>query len=145
MRERTAPEIAAGLTRNSSAQLARRQPARVAREQCHEDAGRHARHAGLDQRRGEALDEAPDPVTAHRRVAYVAGESLLWPSMTLEFLARVHGGTDVAYRDALVERFRLDTRKKIRALSKGNRQKVQLIAAFATRAPCSRRPHGSST
>ena len=43
-------------------------------------------------------------------------------------------GTDVAYRDELVERFQLDTRKKIRALSKGNRQKVQLIAALATRA-----------
>jgi ABC-2 type transport system ATP-binding protein len=53
---------------------------------------------------------------------------------TFEFLARLHHGTDVAYRDVLVERFKLDTRKKIRALSKGNRQKVQLIAALATRA-----------
>jgi ABC-2 type transport system ATP-binding protein len=53
---------------------------------------------------------------------------------TLEFLARLHGGTDVSYRDVLVERFQLDTRKKIRAMSKGNRQKVQLIAALATRA-----------
>jgi ABC-2 type transport system ATP-binding protein len=52
----------------------------------------------------------------------------------LEFLARLHGGTDIAYRDVLVERFQLETRKKIRALSKGNRQKVQLIAALATRA-----------
>ncbi len=41
---------------------------------------------------------------------------------------------DAAYRDVLVERFQLDTRKKVRALSKGNRQKVQLVAAFATRA-----------
>ena len=84
------------------------------------------------------VDAWGDPVTAHRRVAYVAGEPFLWPSMTgaetLEFLARLHGGTDVAYRDTLVERFQLDTRKKVRALSKGNRQKVQLIAAFATRA-----------
>ena len=53
---------------------------------------------------------------------------------TFEFLARLHGGTDVAYRDELIERFQLDPRKKIRALSKGNRQKVQLIAALATRA-----------
>jgi ABC-2 type transport system ATP-binding protein len=79
-----------------------------------------------------------DPVAAHRRVAYVSGEPFLWPSMTgaetLEFMARLHGGTDRAYRDALVERFALDTSKKIRALSKGNRQKVQLIAALATRA-----------
>jgi ABC-2 type transport system ATP-binding protein len=53
---------------------------------------------------------------------------------TFEFLARLHGETDVAYRDTLVERFQLDTRKKVRALSKGNRQKVQLVAALATRA-----------
>jgi ABC-2 type transport system ATP-binding protein len=79
-----------------------------------------------------------DPVAAHRRVAYVSGEPFLWPSMTgaetLELMARLRGGTDRAYRDALVERFALDTSKKIRALSKGNRQKVQLIAALATRA-----------
>ena len=84
------------------------------------------------------LDAWGDPVSAHRRVAYVAGEPFLWPALTsaetFEFLGRLHGGTDVAYRDVLVERFRLDTRKKIRALSKGNRQKVQLIAALATRA-----------
>jgi ABC-2 type transport system ATP-binding protein len=79
-----------------------------------------------------------DPVTAHRRVAYVAGEPFLWPALTaqetLEFLARLHGGTDSAYREALIERFQLDAYKKIRALSKGNRQKVALIAALATRA-----------
>ena len=79
-----------------------------------------------------------DPVNAHRRVAYVAGEPFLWPSMTaaetLEFLARLHGGTDRAYRDELTKLFQLETSKKVRALSKGNRQKVQLIAALATRA-----------
>jgi ABC-2 type transport system ATP-binding protein len=84
------------------------------------------------------VDAWADPVSAHRRVAYVSGEPFLWPSLTsaetFEFLARLHGGIDVAYRDELVERFRLDTRKKVRALSKGNRQKVQLIAALATRA-----------
>jgi len=84
------------------------------------------------------VDSWADPVTAHRRVAYVAGEPLLWPALTsaetFEFLARLHGGTDVAYRDQLVQRFELDTGKKVRALSKGNRQKVQLIAALATRA-----------
>jgi ABC-2 type transport system ATP-binding protein len=84
------------------------------------------------------IDAWRDPVSAHRRVAYVAGEPFLWPSLTsaetFEFLARLHGGTDVKYRETLVERFRLDTRKKIRAMSKGNRQKVQLIAALATRA-----------
>jgi ABC-2 type transport system ATP-binding protein len=79
-----------------------------------------------------------EPVRAHRRVAYVAGEPFLWPSLTgeetLEFLARLHGGTDRAYRDLLVDRFALETSKKVRALSKGNRQKVQLIAALGTRA-----------
>jgi ABC-2 type transport system ATP-binding protein len=84
------------------------------------------------------LDAWSDPVRAHARTAYVAGEPFLWPSLTsdetFEFLARLHRGTDVAYRDVLVERFQLDTRKKIRTLSKGNRQKVQLIAALATRA-----------
>ncbi len=84
------------------------------------------------------VDAWGDPVRAHQRVAYVAGEPFLWPAMTgaqtLEFLARLHGGTDKAYRDELVQRFDLDTGKKVRALSKGNRQKVQLIAALATRA-----------
>jgi ABC-2 type transport system ATP-binding protein len=84
------------------------------------------------------IDAWGDAVRAHRRVAYVAGEPFLWPALTgaetFEYLARLHGGTDVAYRDQLVERFQLDTSRKVRALSKGNRQKVQLIAALATRA-----------
>jgi|SRR5450759_1898589 ABC-2 type transport system ATP-binding protein len=84
------------------------------------------------------IDAWRHPVQAHRRVAYVAGEPFLWPSLTgeetFEFLARVRGGTDRAYRELLVQRFQLDTAKRIRALSKGNRQKVQLIAAFASRA-----------
>jgi len=84
------------------------------------------------------IDAWGDPVAAHRHVAYVAGEPFLWPAMTaeetFEFLARLRGGVDVAYRDALIDRFQLDTRKKVRALSKGNRQKVLLIAALASRA-----------
>jgi len=84
------------------------------------------------------IDSWGDPVSAHRRVAYVAGEPFLWPALTgeetLEFLARLHGSTDRAYRETLVQRFQLDTSRKVRALSKGNRQKVQLIAALATRA-----------
>ncbi|MGZ4249709.1 MAG: ATP-binding cassette domain-containing protein [Solirubrobacteraceae bacterium] len=79
-----------------------------------------------------------DPVAAHRRVAYVAGEPFLWPSMTaeetFEFLARLHGDCDRTYRKQLVDRFQLEASKKVRALSKGNRQKVQLIAALSTRA-----------
>src|SRR5690348_9104711 len=78
------------------------------------------------------VDAWRDPVAAHRRVAYVAGEPFLWPGLTsaetFVYLARLHGSTDAAYRQALVERFQLDTDKKVRALSKGNRQKVQLVA-----------------
>jgi ABC-2 type transport system ATP-binding protein len=84
------------------------------------------------------IDAWRNPVEAHRRVAYVAGEPFLWPALnaaeTLEFLARLHGSIDAEYRDVLVDRFKLDTSKRIRALSKGNRQKVQLVFAFATRA-----------
>jgi ABC-2 type transport system ATP-binding protein len=85
------------------------------------------------------IDATHDPVTAHRHLAYVAGEPMLWPSLTgaetLEYLANLRGGdVDVEYREQLIERFKLDTGKKVRALSKGNKQKVQLIAALATRA-----------
>ena len=84
------------------------------------------------------LNAWSDAPAAHRRVAYVAGEPFLWPAMTsaetFEFLARLHGGADTTYRDLLIARFKLDTAKKVRALSKGNRQKVQLIAALASRA-----------
>jgi ABC-2 type transport system ATP-binding protein len=98
--------------------------------------GLHRPTAGGAQLFG--LDAWRDPVPAHRRVAYVAGEPFLWPSLTsaetFEFLASVRGGQDVAYRDALMERFQVDPDKKVRALSKGNRQKIQLVAAFASRA-----------
>lgn len=98
--------------------------------------GLHRPSAGRAELFG--LDAWRDPVEAHRRVAYVAGEPFLWPNLTgaetFEFLACIRGGTDAAYRDRLTDRFRLDPDKKVRALSKGNRQKVQLIAAFATRA-----------
>jgi len=98
--------------------------------------GLHRPSAGRAELFG--VDAWSDPVRAHERVAYVAGEPFLWPSMTgaetLEYVGRLHGSVDVRYRDQLVERFQLDTRKKVRALSKGNRQKVQLVAALATRA-----------
>jgi len=84
------------------------------------------------------VDAWRDPVRAHRRVAYIAGEPSLWPQLTtketLEFLARVHGDVDLAYRKVLIDRFQVDPAKKVRALSKGNRQKIQLVHAFSTRA-----------
>jgi ABC-2 type transport system ATP-binding protein len=98
--------------------------------------GLHRPSAGSAQLFG--IDATRDPVAAHRHVAYVAGEPFLWPALTsaetFEYLARLRGGADVAYREELVRRFKLDVDKKVRALSKGNRQKVQLIAALASRA-----------
>jgi len=80
-----------------------------------------------------------DVEQAHRQLAYVPADVALWPSLTgaetLELLARVGPGTDVPYRSELVERFALEVDKPSRAYSTGNRQKVALIAAFATRAP----------
>lgn len=84
------------------------------------------------------VDVQDDPVTAHRRVAYVAGETNLWPSLTgaetLALLGRLQGRVDGAYRDELIERFALDPSKKVRSYSKGNRQKVGLIAGLMSRA-----------
>ncbi|MGA9161311.1 MAG: ABC transporter ATP-binding protein [Actinomycetota bacterium] len=84
------------------------------------------------------IDGQAHPVEAHRRVAYVPGEADLWPSLsgieTLHLLGRVQGKVDVAYRDRLLERFDFDPSKKVRAYSKGNRQKLILIAGLMTRA-----------
>ncbi len=83
----------------------------------------------------DVTSEAPD---VHRRLAYVPGEASLWPGLTgaetLALLGRVHGRVDEEYRDALIERFDFDPSKKVRAYSKGNRQKLSLIAALMTRA-----------
>ena len=82
------------------------------------------------------LDCQRQAVEAHRRLAYVAGEANLWPSLTgmdtLHLLGRVQGQVDAAYRDELIARFDLDPGKKVRAYSKGNRQKLLLIAALMT-------------
>ncbi len=84
------------------------------------------------------LDSQRDAVEAHRRLAYVPGEANLWPSLTgaetLHLLGQIQGRTDIAYRDELIKRFDLDPSKKVRAYSKGNRQKVLLIAGLMSRA-----------
>jgi ABC-2 type transport system ATP-binding protein len=84
------------------------------------------------------IDCQADPVAAHRRVAYVPGEVSLWPSLTgeetLHLLGRVQGTVDAAYRDRLVDRFELDVTRRVRSYSKGNRQKLILIAGLMTRA-----------
>ncbi|WP_305852271.1 ABC transporter ATP-binding protein [Blastococcus sp. PRF04-17] len=80
-----------------------------------------------------------DVERAHAQLAYVPADVALWPSLTgqecLDLLAGVGPGTDLAYRDELIARFQLDPGKRARTYSTGNRQKVALVAAFATRAP----------
>ncbi|WP_326943402.1 ABC transporter ATP-binding protein [Amycolatopsis sp. NBC_01307] len=77
-----------------------------------------------------------DATELHRRLAYVPGDVTLWPNLTggevIDLLGRLRGGLDAGRRDALVERFDLDPRKKGRTYSKGNRQKVALVAALAS-------------
>jgi ABC-2 type transport system ATP-binding protein len=77
-----------------------------------------------------------DAVTLHRRLAYVPGEVNLWPNLSggevIDLLGDLRGGLDRSRREALLERFQLDPTKKIRSYSKGNRQKVALVAAFAS-------------
>ncbi len=72
----------------------------------------------------------------HRRLAYVPGEVSLWPNLTggevIDLLGRLRGGLDRARRAELVERFELDPAVRARAYSKGNRQKVALVAALAS-------------
>ena len=77
-----------------------------------------------------------DAVVLHRRLAYVPGEVNLWPNLTggevIDLLGALRGGLDRTRRSALLERFQLDPTKQCRAYSKGNRQKVALVAAFAS-------------
>jgi len=85
------------------------------------------------------FDTDAGDVAAHRRLAYVPADVALWPQLTgaetLDLLAATGVGVDRAYRDELVRRFDLDASKPARTYSTGNRQKVALVAAFATRAP----------
>ena len=80
-------------------------------------------------------DPWADAAELHRRLAYVPGDVALWPGLTggetIDVLGRLRGGIDKRKRDELLERFDLDPRKKGRSYSKGNRQKVALVAAFA--------------
>src|SRR6266498_4033520 len=79
-----------------------------------------------------------DAVRLHRRLAYVPGDVSLWPKLSggeiIDVFGRLRGDLDLAKRDELLERFELDPTKKARTYSKGNRQKVALVAALASRA-----------
>jgi ABC-2 type transport system ATP-binding protein len=89
---------------------------------------------------GEALLLGGDPWTdatqLHRRLAYVPGDVMLWPNLTggevIDLLGRLRGGLDERKKEGLLERFDLDPTKKGRTYSKGNRQKVALIAALSS-------------
>ncbi|GAA0505345.1 tetronasin ABC transporter ATP-binding protein [Paractinoplanes deccanensis] len=91
-----------------------------------------------DAGRAEILGGEPwrDAVALHRRLAYVPGEVNLWPNLTggevIDLLGDLRGGIDARRRDRLLDRFQLDPAKRIRAYSKGNRQKVALVAAFSS-------------
>jgi len=77
-----------------------------------------------------------DAVELHRRLAYVPGDTNLWPTLTggevIDLLGRLRGGIDERRRAELIDRFDLDPTKKARTYSKGNRQKVALVAALAS-------------
>jgi len=79
-----------------------------------------------------------DAVTLHKRLAYVPGDVALWPNLTggqiIDVLGRLTGGLDATRRAQMIERFQLDPSKKASTYSKGNRQKVALVAALASNA-----------
>src|SRR5687768_14613410 len=81
-------------------------------------------------------DPWTDATDLHRRLAYVPGDVTLWPDLSggevIDLLGRLRGGIDAQRRSSLLERFELDPRKKGRTYSKGNRQKVALVAALAS-------------
>ncbi|MDX3661818.1 ABC transporter ATP-binding protein [Streptomyces sp. ID05-26A] len=81
-------------------------------------------------------DPWKDTAALHRRLAYVPGDVNLWPNLTggevIDLLGRLRGGLNKARRAELLERFELDPRKKGRTYSKGNRQKVALVAALSS-------------
>jgi ABC-2 type transport system ATP-binding protein len=81
-------------------------------------------------------DSWRDAVALHRRLAYMPGDVTLWPGLTggevIDLLGRMRGGLDQGHRAELLERFELDPSKKSRTYSKGNRQKVALVAALAS-------------
>lgn len=91
-----------------------------------------------DSGRASVLGGDPwnDAVTLHRRLAYVPGDVSLWPTLSggeaIDLFARLRGGFDRSRRDELIERFDLDPTKKGRTYSKGNRQKVAIVAALAS-------------
>lgn len=83
------------------------------------------------------MDAQHDKIHVHEHIAYVPGEATLWPSLTgkqtLHLLGKIHGSVDEAYKENLISMFQFDPDKKVRTYSKGNKQKINLIAAFMCR------------
>jgi ABC-2 type transport system ATP-binding protein len=83
------------------------------------------------------IETTADPVSIHRRIGYIPGEFALYDRLTggqtLEYFGNLRGGVDKAYRASLVERFDLDTSRKFKEYSKGNKQKVGLVIALQHR------------
>ena len=81
-------------------------------------------------------DPWDDAVELHKRIAYVPGDVNLWPNLTggeaIDLFGRLRGGLDNKRRDMFLERFELDPTKKCRTYSKGNRQKVAIVAALSS-------------
>lgn len=81
-------------------------------------------------------DARKDAVEIHKKIAYVPGDVNLWPNLTggevIDLFVKLQGRNNKSYREELIQRFDLDPTKKCRTYSKGNRQKVALVAAFAS-------------
>jgi len=93
----------------------------------------------INRQAGEAQifgkDVWKDSLDIHKRISYVPGDVALWGSLTggeiIDLFMKLHGGGDQQKRDELIQRFELDPKKKAKSYSKGNRQKVGLIAALS--------------
>jgi ABC-2 type transport system ATP-binding protein len=83
------------------------------------------------------IESTTDPVSIHKRVGYIPGEFALYDRLTgiqtLEYFANLRGGVDAAYQKSLIDRFELDTGKRFKEYSKGNKQKIGVIAALQHR------------
>ncbi|MCT1182429.1 ABC transporter ATP-binding protein [Lactococcus lactis] len=79
-----------------------------------------------------------DSIEIHKKIAYVPGDVYLWPNLsggeTIDLFLKLHGAINEEKRDQLIKKFDLNSKKKVRSYSKGNRQKIALIAALATEA-----------
>lgn len=79
-----------------------------------------------------------DSIEIHKKIAYVPGDVYLWPNLsggeTIDLFLKLHGASNQEKRDQLIKKFDLNPKKKVRSYSKGNRQKIELIAALATEA-----------